>query len=210
MKKLGYSYKRARRSIKKRDQVLFEKAQEEIEVLKDKIDVNCKQTLYFFDESSFSLIPNIPYGWSPKKETIEIESKRSNALKVLGFLSLDNQLRAYTTNTTINSTLLIEVFNDFVTNLAKGEKATVILDNAPTHTSKAFQAQVPIWKTQGLTLYFLPPYSPELNRIEILWRFIKYHWINISDYASSETLENYIFKVLKNYGYHKTYEINFG
>ncbi len=123
---------------------------------------------------------------------------------------MDNQLKAYITKTTIDSTLLIEIFNDFVINLAKGEKATVILDNAPTHTSKAFQAQIPIWEKQGLTLYFLPPYSPELNRIEILWRFMKYHWISISDYASTETLENYIYKVLQNYGQNQLYEINFG
>ncbi len=27
---------------------------------------------------------------------------------------------------------------------------------------------------QGVTLYFLPPYSPELNRIEKLWHLVKY------------------------------------
>jgi len=29
---------------------------------------------------------------------------------------------------------------------------------------------------QGLHLYYLPPYSPELNRIEILWKHAKYFW----------------------------------
>jgi transposase len=29
---------------------------------------------------------------------------------------------------------------------------------------------------QGLFLYYLPPYSPELNRIEILWKQAKYFW----------------------------------
>lgn len=210
LKKLGYSYKRARKSIKKQDQVLFEKAQKEIAILKEEITETENENIYFFDESSFSLTPNVPYGWSPKKETIEIESNRSNALKVLGFLSIDNQLKSYTTKTTINSALLIGVFNDFAKNLAKNEKATVILDNAPTHTSNAFQDQISSWKEQGLQLYFLPPYSPELNRIEILWRFMKYHWISIADYASIETLENYIFRVLQNYGSNKTYEIIFG
>ncbi|WP_157648304.1 IS3 family transposase, partial [Burkholderia ubonensis] len=28
-----------------------------------------------------------------------------------------------------------------------------------------------------LTLYFLPPYSPELNRIEKLWHKMKYEWL---------------------------------
>jgi len=56
----------------------------------------------------------------------------------------------------------------------------------------------------------LPPYTPELNRIEILWRFMKYHWINIADYASTQSLEEYIHQVLASYGKVKGFEINFG
>lgn len=29
---------------------------------------------------------------------------------------------------------------------------------------------------RGLCLYYLPPYSPELDRIEILWKHAKYDW----------------------------------
>jgi transposase len=32
------------------------------------------------------------------------------------------------------------------------------------------------WATQGLHSSYLPPYSPELNRIEILWNHSKYLW----------------------------------
>src|SRR5690242_7682951 len=32
------------------------------------------------------------------------------------------------------------------------------------------------WEQQGLYLYYLPAYSPELNRIEILWKQAKYFW----------------------------------
>lgn len=28
-----------------------------------------------------------------------------------------------------------------------------------------------------MRFYFLPPYSPELNRIVLLWRKIKYEWL---------------------------------
>ena len=27
-----------------------------------------------------------------------------------------------------------------------------------------------------MMLFYLPPYSPELNMIEILWKQAKYHW----------------------------------
>jgi transposase len=209
LRKLGYSYKRARRSITKCDEEVFSKAKEEISILKKKISENKNQSLYFFDESSFSLTPNVPYGWSPKNETIQLESSRSVSLKVLGFLGLDNQLRAYTTYSSVNSDMVIAIFDYFVKNLSKGEKVTVILDNAPTHTSNNFKDNIEEWEEKGLTLYFIPPYSPELNRIEILWRFMKYHWIRVNDYASSLSLENYIDGILCSYGVGKTYEINF-
>lgn len=32
------------------------------------------------------------------------------------------------------------------------------------------------WARRGLYLYYLPPYSPELNRNEILWKHAKYFW----------------------------------
>ena len=210
LRKLGYSYKRARASITKQDKDIVEKAKKEIEHFKDEVAKDDKLNLYYFDESSFSLSPNIPYGWSPKNETIMLEATRSKSLKVLGFLSLDNQLKAYTTTGTINSDIIIAIFDDFVENLVEGSRTMVILDNAPTHTSNAFQDKIEEWEKQGLILYFLPTYSPELNRIEILWRFMKYHWIEIKDYASFQSLENYIDDVLAQYGMVNGFEINFG
>jgi putative transposase len=50
----------------------------------------------------------------------------------------------------------------------------VVLDNAGLHTSKAVKAARPGLAKLGIYLYYLPPYSPELNRIEAVFRQIKY------------------------------------
>ena len=47
------------------------------------------------------------------------------------------------------------------------------LDNGPIHKAKATLALFPEWVAKGLHIHFLSPYSPELNRIEILWRKMK-------------------------------------
>jgi transposase len=47
------------------------------------------------------------------------------------------------------------------------------LDNGPIHKAKATLALLPAWKAKGLIIHFLPAYSPELNRIEIMWRIMK-------------------------------------
>ena len=44
----------------------------------------------------------------------------------------------------------------------------VVLDNAAIHKGEPMRERRRQWGLQGLYLYYLPPYSPELNRIEIL------------------------------------------
>ncbi|MCC0179853.1 hypothetical protein I4641_23220 [Waterburya agarophytonicola K14] len=43
--------------------------------------------------------------------------------------------------------------------------------------------------------------------IEILWKFIKYEWIDIEAYSSQNSLIEYLKKVLDNFGHE--YVINF-
>lgn len=55
--------------------------------------------------------------------------------------------------------------------------------------------------------FFLPTYSPKLNIIEILWRFIKYKWLEIDAYESWNSLVEAVEDILRNFG--EEYIINF-
>ena len=48
-------------------------------------------------------------------------------------------------------------------------------------------------------MFWLPTYSPKLNLIEILWKFIKYEGIEVDAYESRNNLLNYLKKVLNNW-----------
>ncbi|WP_193427141.1 transposase, partial [Hymenobacter lapidarius] len=61
---------------------------------------------------------------------------------------------------------------------------------------------------QGLTFCFLPPYSPELNKIERLWRHCKQYWLTPADYVCDRTLAERVAYVLKHVG--TEYTIIFG
>ena len=50
----------------------------------------------------------------------------------------------------------------------------VVLDNGSIHRSKEARAAIPDLWTRGIYLYYLPPYSPDLNDIEPLFRVIKH------------------------------------
>ena len=63
------------------------------------------------------------------------------------------------------------------------------------------------WAQRGLYLFELPSYSPELNLIEIVWRFMKYDWLENAAYENWRTLKNHVENVLTGFG--KEFVINF-
>ena len=161
--------------------------------------------LYYFDESGFDLIPTVPYAWQPSGETIEIPCSKSPRINVLGFLNTSNEFESFIFDGPINSEVVTACFDHFSNIITK--KTVVIIDNAPTHTSKLFNKNVKKWEERGLFIKKLPPYSPELNLIEILWRFIKYKWLPFSAYNSLKDLADEIENILKNIG--RKFRINF-
>jgi len=173
----------------------FKKIQELNENLANSEVIN----LFYYDESGFSLDSNIPYAWQEKGRELTIKKSRSKNITISGFLSNNGQsLKSYKTIGFVNSEMLVKIFDDFSTNISK--ETVVILDNAPTHTSKLFSSSIEKWNNLGLKLLFLPPYSPQLNKIETLWRFIKYQWLDISSYLSFENLDNNLEKILLDFG----------
>ena len=200
-----HRWKRIRKRLnKKPNQQEFEKAKKEIKELRVE-EQEGKVDLFFFDESGFTLEPAVPYAWQPVGKVLEIPTANGPRLNVLGFLSSTNQLHSYTIEGTVDTDVVVAVFDAFSEKINK--KTIVLLDNAPTHTSKKFKANIKRWKAKGLIIKPLPAYSPQLNLIEILWRFIKYYWLPFSAYGSFKKLVNAVTKVLKAVG--SEYRINF-
>lgn len=64
----------------------------------------------------------------------------------------------------------------------------VVLDNAGIHTSKVVKAARPDLARRGVYLYYLPAYSPELNRIEPVFKQVKHHDIPVRSYTTKADL----------------------
>ena len=69
-----------------------------------------------------------------------------------------------------------------------GLPRVVVLDNAGIHTSKAVKAARPGLCELGIYLYYLPAYSPELNRIEPVFKQVKHHDIPVRSHTSKPDL----------------------
>ena len=166
--------------------------------------------LRFLDETGFSMLPNIPYGWLPKGKQCGILADNKRVMNILGLMSLDHKLTSYVSQKSINSAFIIECLEDFCSSV---EKPTVIvMDQAPWHTSKSMKEKLPIWEKKNMYVFYLPKYSPHLNAIEILCgsppgRKIKYKWLKPEDYMSPHTLKKAVFNLLECFG--SQFRINF-
>ena len=49
------------------------------------------------------------------------------------------------------------------------------------------------------TLYFLPAYSPELNRIEMVWKQMKYNWRDFK-VMKADQIERWVGQISKGFG----------
>ena len=161
--------------------------------------------LRFADETGFSLVPYLPYAWLAKGVQTGIPSATRKVLNVFALLSTDHRLTSYPTKGRVNSEFIINCLEDF---LGKIKKPTVVvLDQASWHTSQLVKTQINRWQQHGLYLFLLPKYSPQLNPIEILWRFIKYKWLKPKDYLNRDTLYQAVCHILTHFG--SKYSINF-
>lgn len=172
-------------------------------------EANGECELYYFDETGVSLTPVVPYAWQHPERPLVLPSARSRRLNVLGFMSRTNRCFFHTVTGNVASEQVIAAFDAFAQQTQQ-EKAIrfVILDNASMHRSDAFRTRLTTWLEQGLAVHYLPPYSPELNRIEILWRKIKYEWLPLSAYESFSALRSALKAVLQGVG--TKYRITFG
>ncbi len=65
-----------------------------------------------------------------------------------------------------------------------------ILDNAPIHGGEeSWEILDELLEAKGINLVFLPKYSPELNPVELLWRYLKQTLRNLGDIKDLQTLE---------------------
>ena len=148
----------------------------------------------------------MPYAWQPRGSVLAIPtSTHRRRLNVFGFLKRHNELYPYVIEGKGDTSVIVEGFAQFSQQLNK--RTYVLLDNSPLHRSHEFIRPIPQWVQRGLIIQYLPPYSPALNLMEMLWRFIKYHWLPFSAYMSFPGLVQAVEDILTRFG--TDYTINF-
>jgi transposase len=98
----------------------------------------------------------------------------------------------------MNAELLVAYIDDFAKSIK--QKSIIVLDNAPFHHADIIKNKIQQWADQDVFIWFLPAYSPHLNKIETLWRKIKHEWLKPHDYLNWDTLNTALDNILNNIG----------
>jgi transposase len=107
--------------------------------------------------------------WSFTRLFVRAASGRQR-FNVLGaWNAMTRELIAVTNTTVVNTETMCELLRQLATQGLSGP-ITVVLDNARYQRNAVVQA---LAASLGIELLYLPSYSPNLNVIERLWRFVK-------------------------------------
>ena len=125
----------------------------------------------FLDEAGFSLSLSLPYGWGKRGMPLveSVPSRRGKNLSVLGAIDVEGVV-AHTSKEGAMTRADVEWFfrRDLLPRLLPG--AVLVLDNASIHKGGQIER---LARRAGCRVMYLPPYSPDLNPIEMIWSFVK-------------------------------------
>ena len=113
------------------------------------------------------------WGIRGKTPVVRHTGKRFH-LNMLSAISAKGELRFMTSRKRLSAALFIEFLRRLITNYPK--KIFLVVDGLPAHKAKSVHRFVHQVKDR-LRLFFLPPYSPEINPDELVWNDVKNHGV---------------------------------
>lgn len=168
LQKHGFTFKKPEKVPGKLDPVKQERFIEEYKRLKEGLGSN--DELLFLDAIHPEYQSQAVCGWIKKGECKTLQTTgKQHRLHLVGALSLKGMQVTVREYETIDADSIIGFFKDLESKGGEGN-IHIILDNAAAHKSRKL---VEYLKDSRIRLHYLPPYSPNLNPIERLWKVFR-------------------------------------
>lgn len=152
--------------------------------------------LLFLDESEIHLHPHLVRAWMFRAERLEIPAPGTNQkIPIYGALNYRTNQVSYHVASGKNATC----FLGFLAQLAQeyqGRRCLLVLDNASYHTALVVRNYLAELKSL-FEVIWLPPYCPELNDIERIWKYVKGASLANYDFGQAATLREAIVEVFE-------------
>ena len=140
--------------------------------------------LKYLDEAGFCLSSPVSYSYSQvgTQKHLEQVPTRGHRISILGLWQPDNSFEYALAQGGFDGERYLKVMNWIAQKAAlslaeTGRLTVVVQDNCSIHRGAIVRQHWQGWQDQGLLLFFLPPYSPQMNRIEDQWHQLKTHEI---------------------------------
>jgi transposase len=152
-----------------------------VQTILDKLQVALRddqRRLFHFDEAGLPAAPPVQRSRSPRglPHAMNSHCRRS----IIGALDFGNNALIHTSHTGTIKTLHVFEFIEALLQHGDGKPTVIVLDNASIR-HRIDQATLDRWFIEHKTLlFYLPPCSPAVNLIEIVWKIS-----NITGDASS-------------------------
>ena len=168
--------------------------------------------LYFLDECGFA--PTLPttYTWARVGTRVIVpyvapQGRRVNVIGALAPYGPQPRLAYHSRTGKIDSAAFVDFLwrevaglpappQDLATTYRRARPCVIVLDNYAVHRSAVVKDLLPAFQAAGVTFFYLPPYSPELNAIEHLWRHIKHEDMPIRSFTEADALKAAVDDVL--------------
>ena len=128
-----------------------------------------KRHVFFVDAAHFVLQPFLGFLWCFTRRFIPAPSGRQRFNVLAALHAISRQVITITNESYINADSVAVLLRQLATTFAD-LPITLVLDNARYQHCRLI---IKLAAELGIELLFLPPYSPNLNLIERLWKFIK-------------------------------------
>ena len=193
--KLGFSYKKPKGVPGKA------KAEEQEAFVKKYNRVKKKGLVYFADSTHPMLNPILSSGWIRKGKEYEVKTNSGRQrVNINGAIEMKTLNVVSRSCKRVNGSSMCDLLRAIRLKHPKARKIHLILDNAPYNKSNQVRD---LARELKIKILYLPAYSPNLNPIERLWKFMKKEVMANRYYPDLETFQKELMLFLRGIRKHK-------
>jgi len=198
--RMGFEYKKTRLIPSKYDpeaQRIFKRKYEKLSKNKGRNEV-----ILFMDGVHPQHNTASGYAWIKKGEEKNIKSNTGRSrLNIHGVYNPENCEVLTREDKTLETRSTIEFLKEIENHYKNKKKIQIILDNARYYKNKEINNYL---STSRINFIYLPPYSPNLNLIERLWKLLRKKVMNNIYYETFIKFKDAVFDFFKNIKYMKS------
>ena len=193
--KLGFSYKKPKGvpgKAKRKEQEAF---------LEEYNEVKDKGLVYFADSTHPMLNPVLSSGWIRKREEFDVKTNSGRErVNINGAIEINTLSVVSRSCKKVNGQSMKDLLRAVRRRHPKERNLYMVMDNAGYN--KSYQVQN-LAEELGIRIMYLPPYSPNLNPIERLWKFMKKKVMANTYYPDVKTFQQELMLFLRGIRKHR-------